>query len=132
MCLALFYVAHYIILLKQYISIKPLGDKVLVKIKTTVEKTTGGTLLPTTTQSKPQGGEVVAIGKGKTIRKNKVDVGVHVYAQVNLPLHFRYFSATITNFVIFCFFLLVRRERKLYTPNMLEQKLSLMDQIIFY
>lgn len=62
----------------QYTSIKPLGDRVLVKIKIAEEKTGGGILLPTTAQTKPQGGEVVAIGEGKTAGKTKVDLCVKV------------------------------------------------------
>ena len=50
----------------------------LVKIKTVEEKTNGGILVPTTAQTKPQGGEVVATGEGKTIGKNKVDISVKV------------------------------------------------------
>jgi chaperonin GroES len=55
-----------------------LGDRVLVKIKTAEEKTDGGILLPSTSQTKPQGGEVVAIGEGKTVGKAKVDLSVKV------------------------------------------------------
>ncbi|CAI0406435.1 unnamed protein product [Linum tenue] len=51
-------------LIFQYTSIKPLGDRVLVKIKTVEEKTGGGILLPSSAQSKPQGGEVIAVGPG--------------------------------------------------------------------
>ncbi|CAN4094555.1 unnamed protein product [Withania somnifera] len=47
----------------QYPSVKPLSDRVLVKIKTTEEKTVGGILLPTMAQSSPQGGEIVAVGR---------------------------------------------------------------------
>ncbi|KAK4266066.1 hypothetical protein QN277_027039 [Acacia crassicarpa] len=66
----------------KYTSIKPLGDRVLVKIKDLEEKTDGGILIPTTAQSKPQGGEVVAIGEGKTVGKSKVDVAVKAGEQV--------------------------------------------------
>lgn len=62
----------------QYTSIKPLGDRVLVKIKDVEEKTVGGILLPSTAQTKPQGGEVIAVGEGKTLGKNKVDISVKV------------------------------------------------------
>lgn len=62
----------------QYTSIKPLGDRILVKIKTSEEKTTGGILLPTTAQTKPQAGEVVAVGEGKTIGNNKIDISLQV------------------------------------------------------
>lgn len=50
----------------------------LVKIKTSEEKTTGGILLPSTAQSKPQAGEIVAIGEGRTIGKKKIEIGVQV------------------------------------------------------
>ncbi|KAJ7976547.1 20 kDa chaperonin, chloroplastic-like protein [Quillaja saponaria] len=66
----------------KYTSIKPLGDRVLVKIKTVEEKTDGGILLPTTAQTKPQGGEVVAVGEGKTLGETKVDVSVKNGTQV--------------------------------------------------
>ena len=61
----------------------------LVKIKTTEEKKDGGILVPTTAQTKPQGGEVVATGEGKTIGKNKVDISVKVtfaYLSFWLPI----------------------------------------------
>ncbi|XAR67218.1 hypothetical protein NMG60_11013696 [Bertholletia excelsa] len=66
----------------KYTTLKPLGDRVLVKIKTAEEKTAGGILLPTTAQTKPQGGEVVAVGEGRTIGKNKVDISVKTGTQV--------------------------------------------------
>uniref|UniRef100_A0A803NT82 Uncharacterized protein n=1 Tax=Cannabis sativa TaxID=3483 RepID=A0A803NT82_CANSA len=66
----------------KYTSIKPLGDRVLVKLKTADEKTQGGILLPTTAQSKPQGGEVVAVGEGRAVGKAKVEVSVKAGSQV--------------------------------------------------
>ncbi|XP_068645818.1 20 kDa chaperonin, chloroplastic-like [Aristolochia californica] len=66
----------------KYTSIKPLGDRVLVKIKAAEEKTLGGILLPTSSQTKPQVGEVVAVGEGRTIGKNKVDISVQTGSQV--------------------------------------------------
>lgn len=66
----------------KYTSLKPLGDRLLVKIKTAEEKTSGGILLPTAAQSRPQGGEVVAVGEGRTLGKNKVEIGVPTGAQV--------------------------------------------------
>ncbi|CAI0406434.1 unnamed protein product [Linum tenue] len=65
-------------LIFQYTSIKPLGDRVLVKIKTVEEKTGGGILLPSSAQSKPQGGEVVAVGEGKSISSKTLDTGAKV------------------------------------------------------
>ncbi|XP_022852227.1 20 kDa chaperonin, chloroplastic-like [Olea europaea var. sylvestris] len=66
----------------KYTALKPLGDRVLVKIKTAEEKSTGGILLPTAAQTKPQGGEVVAVGEGRTIGKSKVDISVKNGTQV--------------------------------------------------
>ncbi|KAF9616062.1 hypothetical protein IFM89_028528 [Coptis chinensis] len=53
---------------------QPLGGRVLVKIKSAEEKTVGGILLPSTAQSKPQGGELVAVEEGKTLGKNKLEI----------------------------------------------------------
>ncbi|XP_004488111.1 20 kDa chaperonin, chloroplastic-like [Cicer arietinum] len=66
----------------KYTAIKPLGDRVLVKVKEAEEKTEGGILLPSNAQSKPQGGEVVAVGEGKSIGKNQVEISVKPGAQV--------------------------------------------------
>ncbi|XAR51101.1 hypothetical protein NMG60_11005638 [Bertholletia excelsa] len=66
----------------KFATLKPLGDRVLVKIKTSEDKTVGGILLPASAQTKPQGGEVVAVGDGKTIGKNKVNVNVKTGAQI--------------------------------------------------
>lgn len=46
-------------------TLKPLGDRVLIKIATQDEKTAGGIFLPDTAKEKPQVGEVVAVGPGK-------------------------------------------------------------------
>lgn len=66
----------------KYTTLKPLGDRLLVKIKTAEEKTSGGILLPTSAQSKPQAGEVVAVGEGRSLGKNKVEISVQNGAQV--------------------------------------------------
>ncbi|CAJ2649995.1 unnamed protein product [Trifolium pratense] len=66
----------------KHTTLKPLGDRVLVRIKDAEEKTVGGIILPSTAQSKPQGGEVVAVGEGKTIGKSKVEISVKAGAQV--------------------------------------------------
>ncbi|CAI9271231.1 unnamed protein product [Lactuca saligna] len=60
----------------KYTTLKPLGDRVLIKIKAAEEKSAGGILLPSTAQTKPQGGEVVAVGEGRTVGQNKVDISV--------------------------------------------------------
>jgi chaperonin GroES len=46
-------------------TVKPLADRVFVKISPSEEKTAGGLYLPDTAKEKPQIGEVVAVGEGK-------------------------------------------------------------------
>jgi chaperonin GroES len=44
--------------------IKPLNDRVVVKVLEQEEKTRGGIVLPDTAKEKPQKGEVIAVGPG--------------------------------------------------------------------
>ncbi|MBW4677350.1 MAG: co-chaperone GroES [Desmonostoc geniculatum HA4340-LM1] len=46
-------------------TVKPLGDRVFVKVSASEEKTAGGLYLPDTAKEKPQVGEVVSLGPGK-------------------------------------------------------------------
>jgi len=46
-------------------TVKPLGDRVFVKVSEAEEKTAGGIYLPDNAKEKPQIGEVVTIGDGK-------------------------------------------------------------------
>jgi chaperonin GroES len=46
-------------------TVKPLGDRVFVKVSAAPEKTAGGLYLPDNAQEKPQVGEVSAVGPGK-------------------------------------------------------------------
>lgn len=46
-------------------TVKPLGDRILVKVSEAEEKTAGGILLPDTAKEKPQVGEVIQVGPGK-------------------------------------------------------------------
>lgn len=66
----------------KYTTVKPLGDRVLVKTKSFEEKTTGGIFLPSSVQTKPQYGEVVAVGQGRTVGDKKVGVSVETGADV--------------------------------------------------
>nr|ABK24126.1 unknown [Picea sitchensis] len=66
----------------KFTTIKPLGDRVLVKIQAIEEKSRGGILLPDTTQDKPQGGEVVAVGEGKSFSKTQVEPSVQLGAKI--------------------------------------------------
>jgi len=52
--------------------IRPLGDRILVKRIKEEEKTKGGIIIPDTAKEKPQEGEVVAVGKGKTTEEGKL------------------------------------------------------------
>ncbi len=47
--------------------IKPLADRVVVKVVKAEEKTKGGIVLPDTAKEKPQEGEVIAVGPGKVL-----------------------------------------------------------------
>lgn len=44
---------------------KPLGDRVIIRVLEKEEKTKSGIFLPDTAKEKPQEGEVVAVGAGK-------------------------------------------------------------------
>jgi len=46
-------------------TVKPLADRVFVKVSAAEEKTAGGIYLPDNAKEKPQVGEVVAVGPGK-------------------------------------------------------------------
>jgi chaperonin GroES len=46
-------------------TVKPLGDRVFIKISEKEEKTAGGIFLPDTAKEKPQIGEISAVGPGK-------------------------------------------------------------------
>ncbi|MCX7882479.1 MAG: co-chaperone GroES [Brevinematales bacterium] len=56
-------------------TVKPLGNRVLIKVKETEEKTKGGIYIPQTAQEKTQTGVVVAVGTDESI---KVKVGDQV------------------------------------------------------
>jgi len=47
--------------------LKPLGDRVVVKVLEAEEKTESGIVLPEKAKEKPQEGEVVAVGTGKLL-----------------------------------------------------------------
>lgn len=46
--------------------LKPLADRIVVKATTAEEVTKGGIVLPDTAKERPQEGEVIAVGTGKT------------------------------------------------------------------
>ncbi len=54
------------------IKIRPLHDRIIVKRLEEEEKTKGGIIIPDSAKEKPQEGEVLAIGNGKTLEDGKV------------------------------------------------------------
>lgn len=58
-------------------AIKPLGERILIKIKTTEEKTAGGIVIPETAQEKTQEGIVVSVGDSPDIKVKKGDVIIY-------------------------------------------------------
>ena len=66
--------------------LKPLADRVLVKVDTEETQTKGGILLPDTAQKKSQKGEVIAIGSGKMLDNGtRVPFEVKVATESSLP-----------------------------------------------
>lgn len=51
--------------------LKPLGDRVVIRVLEKEEKTQSGIFLPDTAKEKPQEGEVVAVGPGKVADDGK-------------------------------------------------------------
>jgi chaperonin GroES len=47
--------------------LKPLGDRVVIELVETEEKTASGIVLPDTAKEKPQEGKVVAVGTGRVL-----------------------------------------------------------------
>lgn len=67
--------------------LKPLGDRIVVKVIEDTEQTQGGIFIPDSAKEKPQKGEVVAVGLGKMNDKGErepldVEVGqIVLYAK---------------------------------------------------
>ena len=60
-------------------SIRPLFDKIVIKVIEEAEQTQGGIFIPDSAKEKPQKGEVVAVGPGKTLdsgERERLDVKV--------------------------------------------------------
>ncbi|MBX5464617.1 MAG: co-chaperone GroES [Clostridia bacterium] len=65
------------------VRLRPLGDRIVVRVIEQEERTPSGIVLPDTAKEKPQEGEVLAVGKGAylengQIRPLDVQVGQHV------------------------------------------------------
>ncbi|NLN82972.1 MAG: co-chaperone GroES [Firmicutes bacterium] len=52
-------------------NLKPLGDRVVIKVLPQEEKLASGLVLPGNAQEKPQEGEVVAVGEGRVLENGK-------------------------------------------------------------
>ncbi len=48
-------------------TIKPLGDRIVLKVIDDVQQTQGGIFIPDSAKEKPQKGEIVAVGEGKVM-----------------------------------------------------------------
>ncbi|MDW7729100.1 MAG: co-chaperone GroES [Bacillota bacterium] len=60
-------------------NLKPLSDRVVVKVLEAEEKTASGIVLPDKAKEKPQEGEVMAVGTGKVLDNGtKVEMEVKV------------------------------------------------------
>ena len=51
--------------------LKPLGDRVIIELVQTEEKTASGIVLPDTAKEKPQEGKVVAVGTGRVLENGE-------------------------------------------------------------
>lgn len=61
------------------LNIKPLADRVVIEPAAAEEKTASGIIIPDTAKEKPQRGQIVAVGEGKT-----ADNGALVKPQVKV------------------------------------------------
>mgnify|MGYP000900043414 FL=1 len=76
-------------------TIKPLGDRVVIKMIETEETTQSGIVLPGTAKEKPQVGEIVAVGPGGLVDGKEVTMQVKVgdrvliskYAGTEVKMH---------------------------------------------
>jgi len=61
------------------VNLRPLGDRLVVEHVEQSEKTAGGVFLPDTAKEKPQEGQVLAVGSGRTLDNgNKLAMDVKV------------------------------------------------------
>lgn len=75
-------------------NVKPLEDRIILKPMAAEEKTAGGIIIPDNAKEKPQTGEVIAVGPGKTTDKGqKIDMTLKKGDQV---LYGKYSGTEIT------------------------------------
>ncbi|WP_216831740.1 co-chaperone GroES [Alkalihalobacterium elongatum] len=51
--------------------LKPLGDRVVIELVETEEKTASGIVLPDSAKEKPQEGKIVAVGTGRVLENGE-------------------------------------------------------------
>ncbi|MCL6618017.1 MAG: co-chaperone GroES [Anoxybacillus ayderensis] len=56
--------------------LKPLGDRVVIELVQTEERTASGIVLPDTAKEKPQEGKVIAVGSGRIENGERVALEV--------------------------------------------------------
>ena len=60
-------------------ALRPLQDRIVIKVIEDTEQTSGGIFIPDSAKEKPQKGEVVAVGEGKANDKGEKEaLGVNV------------------------------------------------------
>lgn len=62
--------------------LRPLGDKLVVKVKEEEKTTAAGIVLPDSAKEKPQQGEVIAVGSGEVVDGKKVPLDIKVGDEV--------------------------------------------------
>ena len=59
--------------------LKPLGDRVVIRVAKEEEKTVGGIVIASVAKEKPQTGEVIAVGEGRVLENGtKVPMEVKI------------------------------------------------------
>mgnify|MGYP000854488361 FL=1 len=58
--------------------LKPLGDRVVIKVKEEEATTASGIVLPGSAKEKPQEAQVVAVGSGELVDGKKIELEVKV------------------------------------------------------
>lgn len=75
--------------------LKPLGDRVIIKVAEEEEKTIGGIVLASAAKEKPQTGTVIAVGTGRTLENGQA---LPVPVKVDDTVMFEKYSGTEVKF----------------------------------
>jgi chaperonin GroES len=88
---------------------KPIADHVVIKAASAEATTKSGIIIPDTAKEKPQRGEVVAVGQGRT-----ADTGVLIQPEVQVGDHVLYGKWTGTEFTLDGEDYLVMKEKDIF------------------